>query len=143
MEEELGAIRANVQLAIERLGPLSGLDFGLNRESIVWIEGFIERQRARPDFDPEHVDGLVGVLGSFLGECLVVATGGSWQRSDDHGTWCVAFPSGSKAFPFAKVHKAFAGGLADGESIASFYDIAVNYVATGRLDEDQRRKGSQ
>lgn len=131
-------IEANIRLAIDRLGPLSDVDFGLNQESVEWVEGFIERQRTRPGFDPEQVDGLVGVLGSFLGACVAAATGGSWQWSQDHG-WGVHLPNGSVAFPFSKVRKQFRDGLEGGESIASFYRIAVEFIATGKLHDEQRK----
>jgi hypothetical protein len=48
-EEDLRKIQDNVSLAIEQLGPLSDVDFGLNQKSVEWVEGFIERQRSRPD----------------------------------------------------------------------------------------------
>ncbi|MBB2914273.1 hypothetical protein FHS43_005585 [Streptosporangium becharense] len=133
-EQELSQIQANVRLAVDQLGPLSEVDFGLNRESVKWVEGFIERQRSQPDFDLERIGGLVGVLGSFLGACIVAATGGRWHRSDDDG-WGVLLPDGSTAFPFAKVHKQFRDGVEEGESIAGFYRIAVDYLATGRIRE--------
>jgi hypothetical protein len=97
------------------------------------VEGFVERQRQRPDFDPEAATGLVSVLGSFLGECIAVNAGGRWEWSDEHG-WGVLLPGDHQAYPFAKVGKLFADGLAGGESIVSFYDIAVDYLATGRFD---------
>ncbi|GAA2905146.1 hypothetical protein GCM10010517_71300 [Streptosporangium fragile] len=133
-EQELAQIQANVNLAIDQLGPLSDVDFGLNRESVEWVEGFIERQRSRTDFDLEQIGVLVGVLGSFLGACIVAATGGSWHRSDDDG-WGVLLPDGSTAFPFAKVRKQFRDGVEEGESIAGFYRIAVDFIATGKLRE--------
>ncbi|MEV0617790.1 hypothetical protein AB0I81_31020 [Nonomuraea sp. NPDC050404] len=133
-EQELPQIQANVSLAIDQLGPLSDVDFGLNRESVEWVEGFIERQRSRPDFDLEQIDGLVGVLGSFLGACIAAATGGRWHRSDDDG-WGVLLSDGSTAFPFAKVRKQFRSGVEGGESIASFYRIAVDFIATGKMRE--------
>jgi len=61
-------IRANAELVIKQLGPLSGLAFGYNADSVVWVDGFIEQQRSRSDIDNDQVDGLVNVLGSFLGE---------------------------------------------------------------------------
>jgi hypothetical protein len=133
-EQELRQIEANVRLAIDQLGPLSDVDFGLNQESVEWVEGFIERQRSRPDFDLERIGGLIGVLGSFLGACIVAATGGSWHRPGDDG-WGVLLPDGSTAFPFAKVHKQFRDGVEAGESIVSFYRIAVDFIATGKLRE--------
>jgi hypothetical protein len=133
-DEELRQIEANVRLAIEQLGPLGDVDFGLNSESVQWVEGFIERQRARDDFDVANVGGLVGVLGSFLGACVIAGTGARWHRGDDQRLG-VLFPNGSIAFPFAKVEKQFGEGLAGGDSISSFYRIAVDFVATGKLAE--------
>ena len=133
MEQYEEQIRANVRLVIRELGPLSGIEFGLNRESVEWVEGFIERQRGRPDFDENSVDGLVSTLGSFLGECIAADTGGTWRWSEEQQSLGVAFPAGGMAFPFAKVRKLYLHGLEAGESISSFYDIAVNYLAKGKL----------
>src|SRR5215213_7965053 len=107
MEQYEEQVRSNAQLVMRELGPLSGIDFGLNRESVEWVEGFIERQRSRPDFDENSVDGLVNTLGSFLGECIAANTGGSWAWSDEQQALGVAFPAGGMAFPFAKVRKLF------------------------------------
>lgn len=139
-DDERQAIATNVQLAVDRLGQLTGFPFGLDRRSVEWVDGFIERQRARPDFDVTAVDGLIGVLGAHLGECLVVATAGAWHR-DENG-WGVRLLNGTVAFPFAKVRKQFERGRSDGESIFSFYEILVDYVATGKLDESRRAAAS-
>ncbi|MGP3913478.1 hypothetical protein [Nonomuraea sp. 10N515B] len=133
-EQELQQIEANVSLAIDQLGPLSDVSFGLNPESVEWVEGFIERQRSRPDFDLERIGGLVGVLGSFLGACVIAATGGSWHKSDDDARG-VLLPEGTMAFPFAKIRKQFRDGVEAGESIVSFYRIAVDFIATGKMRE--------
>lgn len=115
-------IKENAALAIRTLGPCSKLDFGLNAESVAWVEGFIERQRTRPDFDGPLADRLTDVLGSFLGECLIETYGGRWELID--GRWGVRLPNGIAAFPFSKVYKQLDEGLAGGESIASFYRVA-------------------
>ncbi|HWT01384.1 MAG TPA: hypothetical protein VN256_14135 [Pyrinomonadaceae bacterium] len=138
MDELVELIKKNADLVVRELGPLSDVRFGFNRESVVWVEGFIERQRARPEHDPAAVDGLVDVLGSFLGECLIAAAGGEWRWSDGQQTWGVAFANDTHAFPFAKVHKQFANGIEGGDSIVGFYDVAVDYMATGGLTEDTR-----
>jgi len=135
-------LEENVRLAIAQLGPLSGLDFGLDRESLRYVEGFLERQRERPGFDPDAAGGLIGVVGAFLGACVAEATGGEWHWSEERGAWCVRLPNGALAFPFAKVNKLARQGLAAGESIVSFYDIAVKYLATGALSEAARRDGT-
>jgi hypothetical protein len=132
MDDPQRQIAHNVRLAIEQLGPLSGLDdFGLNRPSVAWLEGFIEGQRTNPNI-AQNPGGFVGVLGSFLGECIAANADGAWHHSGELG-WCVRFSNGDVAFPFAKVQKQFDSGLAAGESILSFYDIAVGYVASGRM----------
>jgi hypothetical protein len=105
MSDGRRAVAENVRLAIERLSPLSGIEFGLNRESVEWAS---------------KVAGLVGELGSFLGECVVASAGGSWQWSDEFGVWCVQLPGNTLVFPFAKVDKLFLNGLEGGDPILSF-----------------------
>jgi hypothetical protein len=112
-------IRINAELVIKQLGPLSGLEFGYNAESITWIDGFIERQRCCPDIAKNTIDGLISTLGSFLGECIIRCFGGHWQNSD--GEWCVCFDDGNMVFPFNKVKKQFLNGRED--SIKSFFEL--------------------
>lgn len=133
MDEQIEPIKKNSEFVIEQLGPLSGIAFGLNKASVEWVEGFIERQRSRPGFDPDNLDNLVSVLGSFLGECLIAKAGGVWHWSDERSDWSVHFGGNNHAFPFARVRKLFLNGLEGGDSILSFYDVAVDYLATGRL----------
>jgi hypothetical protein len=135
IEENIGRIRVLAAKVIEELGPLSKVEFGLNRTSVQWVEGFIERERQRRDLSDGIPEGLVDALGAFLGECIVLATGGKWVWSEQQGDWGVHFDSGMEAFPFHKVRKQFRDGLQRGESILSFYDISVNYVATGKLQD--------
>ncbi len=122
----LAAIHANVKMAIGELGGTSGIrDFGLNEKSVAWVEGFIERQRGA---DP---GALVSVLGSFLGEAIIARTGGAWADSDQGPG--VRFANDAMCFPFAKVAKQFADGVDEGESVLSFYRVAVEQIATGKL----------
>ena len=127
--EELRQIRANADLVVSQFRPLSGFDFGFDDRSVAWVEGFIERQRARG-----AADGLADVLGSYLGEAIISAAGGAWVRGPD-GALGVRFDNGDIAYPFAKVDKQIERGLEGGESILSFYRISVEMVATGRLRE--------
>jgi hypothetical protein len=117
------AILANARLVIDQLGPLSGLGsrFGYNRDSVEWVEAFIERQRVRPEFKAEAQARMVQVLGSFLGECIIQTYGGEWR--EQKGTWGIFFDSSSAAFPFAKVAKQFEDGLEGGDSILSFFEL--------------------
>ncbi len=131
--DELAQIRELADVVVERFGPLSEIAFGFDRDSVAWVEGFIERHRADLKPGDEVPEGLVNCLGAFLGESIVRATGGQWARSEQDGSWSVQFANGSGAFPFAKVWKQFENGLEGGDSILSFYDIAVEYVAAGKL----------
>lgn len=125
--ELLAAIRANAEMAISELGGTSGLrGFGLNEKSVAWVEGFIERQRGA---DP---GALISVLGSFLGEAIIANAGGAWMQSEQGPG--VRFPNNAMCFPFAKVAKQFADGRDEGESVLGFYRVAVDQIATGRLN---------
>jgi len=116
MEEH---IRANAEMVIQELRPLSGIDFGYTRESVEWLEGYIERLRSSGEFDnAETKYKLMSVFGSFLGECLVRCYGGTWQEHGE-GDWCVTFENGTRAFPFTKVRKQMENGPCDG--IESFF----------------------
>jgi len=118
MEEH---IRANAEMVIQQLRPLSGIDFGYTRESVEWLEGYIERQRNSGEFDSVEVKNkLISVFGSYLGECIVHCYGGTWRQHED-GVWCVAFNDDNMVFPFAKVAKQMDNGLEDG--IVSFFTI--------------------
>ena len=110
----IDAIRANAEMLIKQSRPICGIDFGYTRESVQWLEGFIERLRQSGQFDGVGKGTLVSVFGSFLGECIVRCYGGKWTQRD--GTWCIAFGDEDQhtAFPFAKVEKQIENGLEDG-----------------------------
>ena len=135
--DELTKIRELADVVVERFGPLCEGAFGFDRDSVAWVERFVERHRAGLAPGDEIPEGLVNCLGAFLGECIVRATGAQWTRGEQDGSWSVQFPNGSGAFPFAKVWKQFENGLEGGDSILSFYDIAVEYVAAGKLGSQQ------
>ena len=126
----IGELAATV---IEQFGPLSEIEFGFNRASVEWVEGFVGRWRARSDPANPVSEGLVNAFGSFLGECILSATAGKWDWSEQQKAWGILFPSGAWAFPFAKVWKLFENGIEGGDSIVSFYNVAVNFVAPGKL----------
>jgi hypothetical protein len=120
---------------VDKFGPLSEIEFGLNRDSVEWIEGFIERARKRRESEEGVPQGLVNTLGAFLGESIMSVTGGCWHWQETQKDWGILFPSGAMAFPFTKVWRQFESGVQGGDSIVSFYDVAVNYVAAGKLSE--------
>lgn len=119
-------------LVVEKLGPLSDVEFGPNRASVAWVEGYIERERERRGPDAE-ADGTVNTLGAFLGECIRAAVAADWLWDEFQQDWGLALVAGGRVFPIWKVHKQYRSGLAGGESILSFYDVVVDYLAKGKL----------
>ncbi len=121
-EEELTLeekLRLNAEMIIQNLSQHAGFELGFNEQSVEWIDGFIERQRAREGFEP---GGLINTLGSFLGECMCREIGGAW-KFQPNGQLAVELSNGNAAFPFNKVEKHFANGAED--SIYSFYQSAA------------------
>ena len=124
-------IRANAALAIAELGDAAGVTIGFNKGSVGWVEGFIERQREVQRGDTS--EGLVNVLGSYLGEAVIAAVpDATWDEDPQIGLG-VRFTNGDMVFPFAKVAKQLQDGLAAGESVLSFYNVSIGHVATGQL----------
>ena len=136
--ERLETIHANAELVVRELAHASGTDFGYDRESVAWVEGFLERQRT--EF-PDTARGLVSVIGCYLGEAIIAAVPGAQWTADDNNALAILFATGDKAYPFNKVEKQIAEGLENGESIFSFYSMSVNYVAAGKL-ADAAREGA-
>ena len=126
-------IRANSDIVVQQLGPHSGISFGLNRPSVEWIDGFVERQRQRSDLDDQAKSGLVNRLGSFLGECIAANTKGDWAWIESEETFGIRFPSGNCCFPFNKVAKQFDNGRAGGDSVVGLYDSVLAMIAAGKL----------
>jgi hypothetical protein len=131
-EAELGAIHANADLAVSTFKDRSGIDFGFNRDSVAWLDRFIEQQR--------HVDSsppamIVAVLGSHLGQSMIAAAGGAWDR-DENDRVGIRFDSGDWSYPFEVVAKQIQDGGSDGFGALAAYDVTIQYIATGRLPGD-------
>lgn len=132
-EERLENIRANAELVARELSHATGEKVSFDQDSVGRVETFIESQRAEA---PDTARQLVNVLGCYLGEAVIEAVPGAlWGEDKESGALCVVFPNGDMAFPFYKVAKQIDEGLENGESILSFYNISVKYVAAGKLGE--------
>ena len=116
-------IRDTAKSAVGRFASLSklGAEFEYNRKSVEWVEEFIEHQRLRKDITEDDIEGLVQLVGAYLGECVIHTYGGAWREHD--GTWGVFFNDSNAAFPFNKVRKQFDNGVSGGDSILSFFDV--------------------
>jgi hypothetical protein len=116
-------IREAAKTAVSRFASLSefGAKFEYDRKSVTWVEEFIEQQRLRKDITADDIEGLVEVIGAYLGECVIHTYGGAWR--EHNGTWGVFFNDSNAAFPFSKVRKQFDNGVGGGDSILSFFDV--------------------
>jgi hypothetical protein len=117
---ETASIRKNAQKVIDSFGSLSklGAKFGYNRDSVAWIDGFIEQLRGM-NLTVDEVESWVQLIGSYLGECVIETYGGVWRKRD--GALGVFFNESYGAFPFNKVRKQFKNGIDGGDSILAFF----------------------
>ena len=128
-------IYENAVRVIEGCAPLSrlGSRFGYNRESVEWLDGYIDRLRDSGEFkEEEQLNNLTINFGCFLGECIRAAYGGAGRKHDV--AWGVFFKDSSGAFPFSKVRKQLENGSAGGDSILSFYDLLPR-IPSGELEK--------
>jgi hypothetical protein len=83
---------------------------------------------------PKHLDQMIMLFGSFLGEAFRQLHKGRWEWNDHFKTWGVTFllPMGGEetAFVFAKVEKRFTNGMED--SLAFFAEV-TDAKAKGRI----------
>jgi hypothetical protein len=117
---ETANIRKNAQKVIDRFGSSGtlGAKFGYNRDSVAWIDGFIEGLRGM-NLTVDEVESWVQLIGSYLGECVIETYGGVWREQD--GALGVFFNESCGAFPFNKVRKQFENGIED--SILCFFVV--------------------
>ena len=97
----------------------SGQSFGYDRESLSWVEDYLESNRGK--FSEHEFKSLIQLVGAYLGECIRQKYGGSWNQKE--GAWGIFFDNKTAAFPFAKAQKFMQDGLAAGDSITGFFDI--------------------
>ncbi len=130
----LEMIHGNADLVISQFGPLSGSNFALDKASVAWVEGFIERQREIPDTDEAARTRIATVLACYLGDAIIMEAGGRWDETEA-GELGVRFDNDNWCFPLAKVAKQFADGIAGGESILAFYTFSTTVAARHDLEE--------
>ncbi len=128
-EEEIRkGIQAYAQTALQEFAPLSGLgdQFGYNVASVDWVAGFIERVRQDPSYGHKPGEGLINILGAYLGECVICIYGGEWKLNKEQG-WGILLKDGKMAFPFTRVQNQFDYGVKGGKSIRGFLDFIATF----------------
>jgi hypothetical protein len=124
-------IKANAEAVIQELAHLTNFAFGYNRESVAWLEGYIERMGDLGVFNGPGREKLISVFGSFLGECIAQTCGGSWKQRD--GAWGIAFDDDHITLPFAAVANQIERGRTFG--IGRFFDmVPIEFIGCVRTD---------
>ncbi len=112
-------------LHIETARRTMGLDLRYDLESLMKLDAMVDAIGK-----PKHLDQMVMVLGSYLGETLRRVYGGRWVWDPQWRTWAVLLPKkgGGETgpFPFAKVQKRFQNGMED--SISFFVTVTDKIV---------------
>ena len=118
MAEQVRNIRTNADLVVRSFKGITDFPFGYNERSVQWLDTYIEHIRTTERSEDEF-NQLVANLGSFLGEALIAAFGGTWSL-DQRGL-AVRWDELNRSYPFTKV----AGHLKNGsvDSIYSFYAV--------------------
>ena len=114
--DNIERIKANAEIVIKTFSENNDVNLGYDEESVVWIDGYIERNREK--WNEATIESLSSVLGSFLGECIRRNFGGEWEMTE-YGL-AIAFSGGNAAYPFNKINKQIQNGSDD--SIAGFYN---------------------
>jgi hypothetical protein len=129
------SIRLNAQAVIDIICQQEGVTLAFNAPSIEWIDGYIER--CRGSVPEETIEGLISVLGSFVGECIRAQFGGYWARNQ-YGL-SIAFNEKNSVYPFSKVRKQFDRGREAGDSVFSFFTtIPIVFELTPKNPDELR-----
>ncbi len=126
--ERVEDFRRRAQEVIEIARQHMQIELKYDMESVAWMAGYIERNRLGND--ERSRQGMINMLGLFLGECLIRNVGGYWAQRD--GMVCVQFDDASAAFPFNKVAKQMDNGLEGGDSVLGFYQTIVAMRAAAK-----------
>ena len=108
--EELEKIKASAAEVVTKLRPVSKIDFGYNKQSVDWLEGYIERLRKNGSFESSKSQ-FIGMFGSYLGECIIHRYGGHWENRN--GDLIISFDDQNWILPFNRVRKQWENGLED------------------------------
>lgn len=118
LKEQIRSIRGNAGLVVRMFSKETEFKFGYNKESIEWLDAYIEHIRKNP-WTEEELNQIVSNLGSFLGEAIIHSFGGEWTL--DQRGWAIRWDEFNLVYPFMKVSRHLQNGQSD--SIYSFYSV--------------------
>jgi hypothetical protein len=124
----LEMIRANAEMAVANVRADLGVELSFDRNGVAWLDGYLNRLRG--ELSPSTAAGLVSVMGSFFGEAIVRAHGGTWvERSGSDWVVEVQRVYQVAVNVFTKVEKQLGG--VEGESVLSLFDVCLLLAETG------------
>jgi hypothetical protein len=118
LAEQIRNIRTNADIVVRMFARETDFGFGYNRESVQWLDAYIEQIRGSKWTD-EEFNQLVSNLGSFLGEAIIRSFGGKWAF--DQRGWAILWDEFNLVYPFIKVASHLKNGETD--SIYSFFAV--------------------
>jgi hypothetical protein len=130
MSAALQQIRSNAAWVTENFGKQSGIvPFANTRESIGYLDEFLERQAALVTDSEASINKFVSLIGAYLGECIIAKYGGEWQESGQ-GVSIVIKTDSQHHFlqPFHKVYKRISNGMED--SLGVYFTEFIPHVLT-------------
>jgi hypothetical protein len=124
---QIQQIRANATWVAENLGKQSGIvPFANTTESISYLDGFLERQKAMVKVSEMSIKKFVSLLGAYLGECIIANYGGEWQDSPPGVILIRTKTQAHFLRPFDKVYKRIVNGGED--SLACYFSDFIRQV---------------
>ena len=116
-----------------RLSHDAGRELGYDAGGVAWADQYADA--VRPVESDDQLRVQTALVGSYLGEALIAAYGGSWVEEDEE--WRVELADGRRAFPF----RAAMEQLRDGEGsilelFRSFGDAGDREQGTGDSQPD-------
>ena len=102
------------------------IDMDYSVQSIKMLDGIIDR--AWDGKQPNDIDNMIILFGSYLGEAIKKNHGGEWDYDENFGIVLKNFENWTiTIFPFDKVRKKFLEGK--DESLTFYYQTALYIIA--------------
>lgn len=129
--------RSNAELFKAELLELHDVQVGIDKSGAEWLDIFIESRGEA--LDSETLNALTGLVGSFLGECIISEYGGEWIEFQ--GQSLVKIAAGGTVSPLWMIHSCLCYRSAYSVSclfaaVPQLARVCVGGLYTARDDED-------
>ncbi len=132
MDNDLAESMDNAAGICVRNASKQGFSLDYSPESVEVLEDMITAFWGSEGPSRESFDGMVQIIGSYLGEVLIRNLGGVWGHNDQFGTVGIQHGSGWW-FPHAKVTKRLSGE--PGNDLRFFFAVISERQTDGASDQ--------